>query len=163
MYLPIMGTKRDNAYYEGLLRRRAPSIYSDFKAGKIAPLQKALIAAGIKKPDTPLAVLKRAWRNATATERAEFLAHIGSAPSTKKGSPSVVTSGSLIDKSGLLLPSVAAKIQKVMRDERMRPADACVELGFNRHDYRWRRYYERQEPLKPEFLGPLRVWLAKHT
>jgi hypothetical protein len=65
--------KRDNAYFEKLLKNTNPVVHGDWLDGKYPNLGAALRAAGIKKPRTRLQELKNAWDKATDDERKEFL------------------------------------------------------------------------------------------
>lgn len=63
---------RDNEYYEGLLKRRAPRIYKEWQRKKFANLRQALIAAKIKRETTARDLLFRGWSKATAPEKQAF-------------------------------------------------------------------------------------------
>jgi len=65
--------KRDNAYYEKLLKTKDPAVHGDWLDGKYRNLAAALCAAGIKKPRTRFQELKNAWDKATDDEQQEFL------------------------------------------------------------------------------------------
>jgi hypothetical protein len=64
---------------ETLLRRLArdhPEIMSRWEHGEFATVRDAARAANIKVDPTPLQILRRAWKRASAEERAEFLSKI---------------------------------------------------------------------------------------
>jgi hypothetical protein len=54
------------------LARDAPDVLDAFERGEHKSARAAAIAAGILKPPTPLADLRRAWKKASAEQRATF-------------------------------------------------------------------------------------------
>lgn len=67
------GTNR--AYTLDRLKREQPDLFKRVVAKELSA-NAAAVAAGWRKPPSPLADLRRAWRKATAAERASFLAEV---------------------------------------------------------------------------------------
>ena len=68
-----MPQKRDNAFYARHLRKNYPDLYRRWKDGEFPTLRRALIAAGVKRQETALDLLKRGWKKASHTDRKRFV------------------------------------------------------------------------------------------
>jgi hypothetical protein len=64
--------ERGKAYTCERLKREAPELFEEVKAGRMSA-NAAAIRAGIRKKPTPLQELLRAWKKATKEERTEFM------------------------------------------------------------------------------------------
>lgn len=67
---------RNNKYYEGLLKRKAPLIYKQWQSKKFSSLRQALVAAKIKHETTGLDLLIRGWAKATDDEKLKFRIYV---------------------------------------------------------------------------------------
>lgn len=72
--LPKGGTSA--AYLIGKLKRDAPDYAERLASGEFRSARAAALAAGIIKETTPLVKLRRAWKQASAEDRATFLAEV---------------------------------------------------------------------------------------
>lgn len=70
---PAQGNTR--AYTLDRLKRERPDLFKRVVAKELSA-NAAAVTAGWRKPPSPLADLRRAWRKATAAERASFLAEV---------------------------------------------------------------------------------------
>lgn len=154
--------KRDNAYYEQQLKRRFPTIHSDYRAGKYSSLRDALMVAGIKKPRTRLHELKNAWLKATAAEQREFArwlrAQIGGVTI-----PSATSTGSLarpIAVDRRLETWAVSRIEIIMTSRGLAMGDVMHELGFPRLNASVGMALRRGTKLQPAILIALDKWLT---
>lgn len=77
VYVDLMSSKRDKAYYEARLKGEHPTLFADVVCGKLA-LWDAVYQTGLKPRPTPLKVLKQKWRKAAPAERDLFLQWLAS-------------------------------------------------------------------------------------
>lgn len=158
-----MTKRRDSAYYEGRLKKDHPGIYANLRSGKFKSVREAAIAAGLRREPSPLQALKGAWKRASKSEHGEFIKWLRDRRYlVKKGSKIAGGSPRLVDTGGYLTEQTITELKAIISRRRIPPAQICVELGRSRHDYRWRRAFERQDPVPPVFLAKLPAWLAKN-
>lgn len=77
VYVDLMSSKRDKAYYEARLKGEHPALFADVVSGKLA-LWDAVYQAGLKPRPTPIKLLKQKWRKAAPIERDLFLQWLAS-------------------------------------------------------------------------------------
>lgn len=154
--------KRDNAYYEQLLKRRFPAIHSDYRTGKYSSLREALIAAGIKQPRSRLHELKNAWLKATAAEQRDFArwlrAQIGAAavlPSTPTGGR--CSRPIAVDRR--LETWAASRIEVIRAKRNLAMGDVMHEMGFKRLNASLGRSLARGDRLQPDVITALENWV----
>jgi len=154
--------KRDNAYYERLLKRRFPTIHADYRSGKFKSLREALIVSGIKPARTRLHELKNAWLKATVKEQREFArwlrAQIGGVaipPGTSIGS---IAGPIAVDRR--LEMWVASRIEIIMTKRGLTMGDVMHELGFPRLNASLGMAIHRGTKLQPAVLTALDKWLT---
>lgn len=153
--------KRDNAYYETLLRRRDPTVYSEFEAGKYPSLRRALIAAGIRQEVGLSENLMRHWKRATPKEQADFLAKIGPVGGAAVGLSSSATS--LVDSDGYLLPEVADTVKCIIAVRNLKMGPFANELGFRTNDYRISASLKRGQAVPTDVVVALENWVAMQS
>jgi hypothetical protein len=68
------GTNQD--YLLRRLAREAPDILASYERGEFPSAAAAARAAGIAKKESPMALVRRAWKNASAKERKQIIAWI---------------------------------------------------------------------------------------
>lgn len=83
--------KRDNQYYLERLKNEHPSIYADYQMKKFKNAAEAFVAAGLRKPKTPLDALHAAWNKATTAEKDAFRVMIGCVSAARSLSSAVAT------------------------------------------------------------------------
>jgi hypothetical protein len=71
-----MAWKRDSEYWKNRLKNEHPGIWKKHESGEISSVRAAAIEAGLIRERTPLMDLKRAWNNASDSERAAFLKEV---------------------------------------------------------------------------------------
>jgi hypothetical protein len=114
-------------------------------------LVSACIKAGLIRQPTPLVVLKREWKKASAGEQKEFrnwISGVGAAPASSAG---------LIDAQGLLKATAIAQIQKAMAAAGLSHGRLSERLGKSRHDPTLGMVLTRRWTAAPEFLD--RIWI----
>lgn len=158
--------RRDNAYYKERLQREHPAIYLDLIAGKYSSDREAFIAAGLKKPRTPLHELKNAWGKATAVEQSSFLrwlkARHGSKTTLTPASSSPPTPGPVaVDRQ--LEAWAKRRIHEIMALRRMSYSDVMDELGFKRLNASLGRALARGDKLQPDMIDAIEKWLDTNT
>lgn len=153
--------KRDNSYYKGRLQREHPGIYRDLVAGKYGSDREAFIAAGIKKPRTPLHELKNAWGKATAAEQRNFLRWLSARPGATTTPASIAspppTTPVAINRR--LEGWAKARIQVIMDRRTMSSGDVMNELGFKRLNPSLGLALARGDRLQPEMINAIEEWL----
>jgi len=157
--------KRDNAYYEDLLRRNHPTVYADLQAGKFNNLSEARRAAGTLKKRTPLQELQNAWRKATPTEQHQFLARIGvSIPAPALSTPPTPPAAHRpIAKDRQLEPWAIYRINDILKSRGIKPGVMMREMGFNSLNASVGRALSRPTKLQPAVLTALEKWLTANA
>lgn len=157
--------KRDNAYYEDLLRRNHPTVYADLRAGKFNNLSEARRAAGTLKKRTPLQELYNAWRKITVAEQHQFLAKIGvSIPSPALSTPPTPPALPRAIANDRQLEAWAVKrINDILKSRDIKPGEMMREMGFNSLNASVGRALSRPTKLQPAVLTALENWLAANA
>lgn len=154
--------KRDNTYYKERLEREHPAIYRDLVAGKYNSAREAFIAAGLKKPRSPLHELKNAWGKATTAEQRDFLRwlraryKVATAPAT---SLSTTSARRTVDVDRRIENWAKVRIREIMDRRRMTHGDVMDELGFKRLNASLARALARGDRIRQEMITPLKDWL----
>lgn len=154
---------RDAAYYEDLLKRRHPIIYSELKAGKYRTVTDAAIAAGIKRTRTRLQELKNAWSKADRPEQREFLKWLQSEIKSKLPTSVVSMPSTPITIDRRLVPAVATRIREIMFKRGLKMGDVMAEMGFPRLNASLGMALFRGTRLQPELIKSLEEWLSDNA
>lgn len=139
---------RSNRYYERRLKAEHPSIYADWRDGKIPTFRQALIASGLKKPRSQLGILNAAWAKALPSERRQFLALIsGTAvrspavtPKAKAGSKvpgparQIAVGTRVTGLDGRLLKGARDRVHDVMAARQVGMGTVMAEMGFKKRN-----------------------------
>ncbi len=158
-------TKRDNHYYAGLLKRRAPDIHEQWSAGHFASLADALRAAGLKKQRSPLHELKNGWQKASEAERREFIewAYREKLSIAATGLPEhLALPGPIADKRYLAEWAIE-RIQQIQQRRALTHSDLMDELGHRRKDVSIRYAIHSGHQLQPKLIAALTKWLADNS
>ena len=131
--------KRGNAYYLERMETEHPTIFADYKAGKLTAAQ-AIVLAGYRKKETPKVIIERAWARASASERDEIRQLVCGSGTTAMPrafsvatGPVAMTSAIVVfDASGQLTIEGKSAIQDRMRLDRLSQSDVMDLLGFRR-------------------------------
>lgn len=150
-----MTVKRDNGYYERVLKRDHPDIHRDYRAGKFRSMREARRAAGLLSERTPLHELKNAWRKASKAERDEFEAWVAATP--KK----VVRAVTTADRR--LTDWAAKRIRTIMAARGLQSGDLMRELGLKALDPSVMMAIKDHRRLAPSTVTLLRRWLSDNT
>lgn len=154
---------RDAAYYENLLKRKYPEIYTELKAGKYRTVTDAAIAAGIKKTRTRLQEMKNAWNKSNPSEKRDFLNWMRADIKSKLPPPVAPIPSPPITVDRKLLPIAAARIREIMNKRHLKMGDVMDEMGFLRLNASLGMALFRGTQLQPELIKRLEVWLATNA
>lgn len=155
--------KRDNTYYLGVVEKKHPAIYARYLAGEFKSAAAAILAAGVRQPPKQIHALKRAWKNATATERAEFLSIVGLRTSGAASTP--LPSHSLppiTDVEGRLTSDGKHWIIEIMTKRRLTMGLVMEELGQKRLNASVGRAMNQGHRLKSDLAASLQAWVDRH-
>jgi hypothetical protein len=147
--------KRDAAYYRKRLKRDHAVIFRALADGRLPSVRQAAAAAGLIHLPTPLDVLKREWKKATASEQAAF-------DSWRAGLPKAGGPPTIADATGKLTPEGAKFLSDWMRPRKIRAGQIMLELGLSNYDWRLDAAIQRGYPLKDEVLKLLGPWMRKN-
>jgi hypothetical protein len=165
--------KRDNEYYLDRLRTDHPAIYADLQAGKFKNPSEAFIEAGLRRPRSPLDLLRSAWSKASSAEKSAFKGEIGCARSTKK--VSVVPSGLTVSHASApgnarlatgkmhLPPALEAEVRRIIVRRRLKIGDVMREMGLNARDASLGMALQRGTLVQDELIVALETWVAAHA
>lgn len=144
--------KRDNGYSAAMLKREAPEYYVRFQGGEFESVRAACIAAGLIHHPTPLDILKRAWKAASAGDRKEFQQWVALAPTP------------LVDRDGYLTEATCRRIERAKAARSRKAGPVALELGYDRLDGRLGMATSDARRWKPnaEFLERLAEWLERY-
>lgn len=153
--------KRDNTYWEGILKRDHPVVYADYLAGRLASIADARRAAGLLKPRTPLHELRNAWKKASPTERLEFLRKEGlaylSAPPTAAG-------GAVFTPDHKMTKATRDRIKEIMTKRTLSAKDLNIELGLGPFDQSVNTALQRDTRVKQSSTrASIELWLRKNV
>lgn len=154
---------RDAAYYEDLLKRRHPVIYSELKAGKYRTVTDAVIAAGIKRTRTRLQELKNAWSKADRAEQREFLMWLQSEIKSKLPTSLVSMPSTPITIDRRLVPAATARIREIMFKRGLKMGDVMAEMGLLRLNASVGMALFQGTRLQPELISKLEDWLSDNA
>lgn len=169
---------RDNAYYLNRVAKEAPAIYARYRAGDFKNPTEAIRAAGVKTPAKPINALLRAWKAASAAERAAFARAVGwsSVPTPSVTSPSAPAGSSVapssrgtpasakvpIYDSELRLTKVgSARIRDLMDKHNLENSDVMRAIGYNPFDTSLMMAFARGTRMKQNLLEKLQDWVDK--
>lgn len=143
---------RDSVYWERRLRLEHPTIYADYRAGRIRSVRQARKKAGLIRLPTALDEVKRAWVKLAPTEIDQFLVWLRPRVSA--------TRKSVLDRGGHLTPDVTGFLESWLSRNRLRPGRIMERMGFKRYDYRLSEAIKRKRRLPPDVIAKLTSWLA---
>ncbi|MGN7295293.1 hypothetical protein [Rhizobium sp. SAFR-030] len=107
---------------------------------------------------TPLDKLLKHWARATAAERSEFLRQV-----TEEGQPDVgVGHVPPIANGRYLLPQTVQRIERIIIARRITPAEAMLEMGFERGHASLTRALARGASLRLSVIAALQTWIAQN-
>lgn len=157
--------KRDNVYYLGLVETRAPHLYARYRAGEFKSAAEVIRLAGVKTAPKAINDLRRAWKAASAADRATFVAEIGltltvAAPAAAPARTTVVIYG----LDGCLTPEGARRIQEIM-DKRglwSRTGAIMKEIGFDPRNTSLGTALARNTTIQPALAAALQSWVDRH-
>jgi len=157
-----MPQKRNKDYYTKRLDTEHPELAKDVAEGKL-DLWEALDSTGIKRKPKTLNGLKRAWKNATSSERKEFLRWLNTNHPQELTLPSKPSAPqSLVDDKGYLVPQVKDALVNLLKDDRFTTRDMAEACGLSTHDTSISRALFQGHRLKESIIEPLTAWLEKH-
>ncbi|SMC76472.1 hypothetical protein [Rhizobium sp. RU36D] len=108
---------------------------------------------------TPLQKLRKAWKRADASERAEFLEWLTESGAIDSTNASFVP----VSSGRYLRPDAVRRIREVMVARRLNPGDVMGELGFDPEDPSLHRAMTRSYGLRLVIIEALEKWLATHS
>lgn len=142
------------------LKRDFPDIHADLVAGRIPSLKKALVKAGLATKPTPVEKLLKAWGKASGDERKRFLAQIGAARGHAcLPEDSASLTPPLIANGRYLLPQTVRRIERIMSERRLSPADVMKEAGFPASGRPLTLALARNASLRLAVIAGLQIWL----
>lgn len=154
--------KRDNAHYLDVLKRKHPAIYADHLAGRFRSASAAFIEAGIRKPPRAIHALMRAWKKASASERADFLSSIGATAAAARTSGPTSGTVAIADPDSRLTAPGKRRIEEIMTMRGIKMGVVMDELGGVRLDASISRAMNRNHRLKPSLVAALQAWVDRH-
>lgn len=145
---------RSNAYFFKRLQQEFPKIYDDYEAGKFSSPRQAFIAAGyVTEPDR-LQVLRKAWRWASFSEKAKFLAEIGAVTPT-------ATLPSIIDAEDRLLPEARTKLIRLGYGTSFRSGHIMKQIGGDPLNASLGGAMHNNSTIDRALAAKIAVWLNK--
>lgn len=160
-YNDPMPGKRDSAYYRKRLRKDYPALYADLTRGKYRTVRAAAVAAGLIRPTSRVKSIKRDWTKATTAERREILEWL------KKAAPGIprrrttLTTKSIVDADGRLLPAVIAFTNDWITKNKSKPGRIMKAMGFRAFDWRLAHALSSRGRLPADVIGELEKWLRR--
>lgn len=152
-----MSGKRDSAYYEDRLRRDYPLIHAQLRAGRLKSVRAAAIAAGLIRQPTTLDALKRAWKNASASERRDFLRGLRAGP--KRSRSKARTGADLVDVRGCFTSDTSTELRDAMGRRGLKMGELMTELGLKTLNASIATAIHGGVKLNPDTLNRLAAWL----
>lgn len=158
--------KRDNQYFLERLKNEHPSIYADYQAKKFKNAAEAFVAAGLRKPKTPLDALQAAWNKASAADKDAFRVMIGCMSAASATPSTVATTSSRIGgpTSGmsLLPPSLASEVRAIIARRQIKVGTVMRELGMSPLNASLGMALERGTQVQDSLITSLTEWVARH-
>jgi len=119
--------------------------------------------SGVKTAPKAINDLRRAWKAASAADRATFVAEIGlaptvAAPAAASGRPTVVIHG----PDGCLTPEGARRIREIMDKRGLVESAIMKEIGFNSYDVSLRQALVKKWRIQPALAAALQAWVDRH-
>lgn len=155
--------KRDNVYYLGLVETRAPHLFARYRAGEFKSVAEVIRLAGVKTAPKAINDLRRAWKAASAADRATFVSEIGlpptvAAPAAAPARPTVVIYGS----DGCLTPDGARRIREIIDLRGLTMGAIMKEVGFKPLNASLGMALARRTAIQPALAAALQAWVDRH-
>lgn len=155
--------KRDNTYYLGVVEKKHPAIYARYLAGDFKSAAAAILAAGVRQPPKQIHALMRAWKKATATDRAEFLSIVGARTTGVASAPlSTGTLPMITDAEGRLTADGKRQVTEIMARRGIKMGSVMDELGRRRLNASVGRALNQDHRLKSDLAASLQAWVDRH-
>lgn len=150
-----MKKDRSNTYLRKRLAKKRPDILADFDAGRIKSIRAASAKAELIRLPTPLGILKREWKKASATEHREFVRWAKAREAAARSAPV----RPIADTAGHLRLKVAKFLSDWIRANKSTPGRIMQKIGFSRHDATFSPAIYRGQTMRPEVFPRLTDWL----
>lgn len=112
---------------------------------------------------TPLQKLRKAWKRADPSERAEFLLWLRDSGALEGEYAPEQDATVPVSSGRYLRPDAVRRIREVMTSRRLNPGDVMGELGFDPEDPSLHRAMTRSYGLRLVIIEALEKWLATHS
>lgn len=170
--------KRDNQYYLERLRDEHAGIYADYQAGKFKNAAAAILAAGLRKQQDILVVLKSAWNRADTAEQEAFKLLIGCVPPAVALSPTATASpaalfpsthghasqnATILQTKRKLTPVLAAAVRQIMDRRKLKTGQIMREMGMDPRDASLGMALHRDTQVRDDLVKALDVWIEENS
>lgn len=170
--------KRDNQYCLDRLRDEHAGIFADYQAGKFKNAAAAILAAGLRKQQDILVVLKSACKKANAAEQETFKLLIGcvvpvlalpptamalSVPLSPSAHSHVSQNATILQTKRKLSPVLAAAVRQIIDRRKLKTGQIMCEMGMNPLDTSLGRALYRDTQVRDDLVKALEVWSEKNT
>ena len=164
--------KRDNQYYLERLRDEHAGIYADYQAGKFKNPAAAILAAGLRKQQDILVVLKSAWKKANTAEQETFKLLIGCVLPSSTVSPTATAlpvplspsahghasrSATILQTKRKLSPTLAAAVRQIMDRRKLKIGQIMREMGMDPRDASLGMALHRDTQVRDDLVKALEV------
>jgi hypothetical protein len=152
---------RDSEYLKRRLAKKRPDILADLESKKIGSVRQAAAKAEIIKLPSRLDGMKRHWKKISKADKDAFLDWTRTHDTTGTPHP-LVTSTSITDADGYLVPEVRKFIREWLAKTNSRPARIMEAMGANPYDYTVSAATNENHPQRPrqEIVDKLKRWLT---
>ncbi len=170
--------KRNNQYYLDRLRDEHAGIFADYQAGKFKNAAAAILAAGLRKQQDILVVLKSAWNRADAAEKDAFKLMIGCVapatvlPPTATASPVPLSpstyghanrNATVLQATRKLSPVLSAAVRQIMDRRKLKTGQIMREMGISPLDASLGMALHRDTQVRDDLVKALEVWVEKNS
>ena len=170
-------TVRDSEYYLNRIKADWPAIFIEYVDGRITA-KEAIYRAGYQARPTPLSILMREWRKATAVEKRKFINWAKSPSAATRASSTAVAIKAIGVGAGLTVHTASTghpgsisqhltrtsrtRLQAAMRARSITANGVMAEMGFDKFDSSLSNALRLGTRVKAEVAAALTVWLS-HT
>jgi hypothetical protein len=164
-------TTRDSEYYLNRMKTDWPKIHGEYIDGRITA-KEAIYRAGYQARPTPLSILMREWKKATAVEKREFInwARSPSAATRRSAVTAAGTGAGLAARAASrgthlggisqhLTKASKTRLQAAMRARSITANGVMAEMGFDKFDSSLSSALRLGTRIKAEVAAALAVWL----
>jgi hypothetical protein len=144
------------------LKFQFPGTYSDYMAGRISSLRSALEIVGIEPERSRLQKLKNSWKKAQEHERRDFCSWMLAREPLNCPTGEAASHQAFIANGRYLLPQTIVRMEAIMTERGMTPAEVMRDMGFGTNDRSLLKAMARKAALRLKVVAALEQWLLEH-